>query len=58
MLVSRHYDPYRTKHPTIKSHLAIWKVISVAVFAKGKRRKEWRDREGRAYLHMQRGYEL
>jgi hypothetical protein len=56
--VSRHYDPYRTKHPTIKSHLAIWKVISVAVFAKGKRRKEWRDREGRAYLHMQRGYEL
>ena len=40
MLVSRHYDPYRTKHPTIKSHLAMWKVISVVVFAKGKRRKE------------------
>jgi len=36
----------------------MWKVISVVVFAKGKRRKECRDREGRAYLHMQRGYEL
>jgi len=22
----------------------MWKVISVVVFAKGKRRKEWRDR--------------
>jgi hypothetical protein len=52
MLFTRHYEPYITKHPTIESHLAMWKVLSVAVFTKNEKGR------GRSYLHMQRGYEL
>lgn len=55
MLFTRHYEPYITKHPTIESHLAMWKVLSVAVFTKKEKEKEGR---WRSYLHMQRGYEL
>lgn len=44
MLFTRHYEPYITKHPTIESHLAMWKVLSVAVFTKKRKRKR-RERE-------------
>lgn len=57
MLVSRHCDPYRTKHPTIKFHLAMWKIVSVAVFAKRKGEKKGEKERGgpSCIVHMQRG---